>query len=272
MVEPDEWRVVSATLMTSERIEAYGGMQFEPLFLQAAADHLNAGNVPWQVNHDARTPLRVRNMRAYVTVRDDGVTVLRAEFEMFGEDTTEIEEHPGVSMAVRVPLPSREGVPLPQGAIRLAGDHAWFPDELLEEVEQILAGSVPARAERAYQFSFVPDPQLYLEMTLAGLQVLAGGVAGNALYDSIKALFRRRSTPAGGDATSPNRIDIEISDGPRTAKAIVETASEDVATKALEVLGDAVRAVLQDRSAGNELSNRVLVWDESAEEWRPVDP
>src|SRR3546814_7695978 len=69
---------------------------------------------------------------------------------------------------------------------------------MLETETLIVAAGVPLasiRTERFYQFSFVPDPQIFLTIVLPLAGTIATGAVGSALWDAVKSLFRTRRTP-----------------------------------------------------------------------------
>lgn len=272
VVSETEWRVVHGILMTSEAIEAYGGIAFPPALLRRLAEKLDGSDIPFHLDHDLTRPVRIRNIKIFVKDRADGISELRFQAEMHEDDTRFIESRPAMSATVTSPLardeesPRREDVPL-----QVSADHAWFSDEVLIGAEgRLIARGVRAETlsvERAYQFAFIPDPQIFVVVVLPFLLSLGAG----ALWDGIKHLFASRRTPSGADADTPTTVNIEITDGSRTLRAVVSTGNEAVAERAIEALEE-VAAAFQDQrlheSVADSGSSKVTsVWDAEHGRW-----
>lgn len=268
-----EWRPVHGVLMTSEPIEAYGGVAFPATLLQSLAKKLEGRPVPFHLDHDLTEPVRVRDVEIFVHERSDGIAELRFRAEIHADDIHFIDSRPGMSATVMVPLardedsPSRVDAPL-----RLSADHAWFEDEaLIGAEERLVNGGVSAKSlhvQRAYQFSVAPDPQIYIDVALTILLSLGA----NALWDGIKLLFARRRTPPGGDSTTPTTVNFEITDDSRVLRAVVTTNDPDVAKRAI----DSLEVVARDFQRGGEntggqpgSAGATTTWDEPNRRWTP---
>jgi hypothetical protein len=258
--------------MTSEAIEAYGGIAFPPALLRSLAGTLDGSNIPFHVDHDLTRPVRVRNIEIFVKDRTDGISELRFRAEMHEDDTQFIESRPAMSATITSPLardedsPRRDDVPL-----QVSADHAWFADEVLIGAEErLMARGVRAETlsvERAYQFAFIPDPQIFVVVVLPFLLSLGA----SALWDGIKHVFASRRTPPGAAADTPTTVNIEITDGDRTLRAVVSTRNEAVAARAFEALEEVAVAFQEQRPhesvADSGPSTSTSVWDVDDGRW-----
>lgn len=264
--------------MTSERIEAYGGIEFPREVLERAANSVRLGDIPLHVEHDLSRPIRTRNPDAFVKARDDGIFELHTTFEIHGDDLHLLESRSAMSVMLTVPVPRAARYVEPvDPEMRIGADHAWFSDEVLIEAETSLsaAGVAPARilTERAYQFSFTPDPQIYLTIGF-GLFVILGS---SGIWTAVSKLLHGRETPRGGDPESPTVINITVVDGSNSIRGIIQADGERVARRAvneLGTLGDRLYAQ-SNRSeppAPSPLSNgqsSSVQWDDPNSRWVP---
>ncbi|MEZ3157602.1 hypothetical protein AB1K56_11800 [Microbacterium sp. BWR-S6Y] len=259
--------------MTSEPIEAYGGMRFPASVLRSFADQANGEAFPWHADHDLTKPVRIRDFVIFTHDRSDGVTELRFRAEMHPDDVHLMGTRPGMSATVMSPLPRDENLPeRPDAPFRLSADHAWFDDEaLIAAEEKIISLGVPGShllVQRAYQFAWAPDPQIFME--ISGNVLLS--VGASALWDAIKLLFRRRRTPPGGVATKATTINFDITDGQRSLRAVVKTNDPEVARRAIEsldsVASEFAKAVPPvEEAAGSPAET--LTWDDPSRRWTP---
>lgn len=72
-----EWTSMQGVMMTSEAIDAYGGFRVPREVLMEIALGIDAGGMPFHVNHRLDHPLRIRDLRAWVQSRPDGIDELR---------------------------------------------------------------------------------------------------------------------------------------------------------------------------------------------------
>ena len=259
--------------MTSERIEAYGGIAFPATLLRSFAEGLDGGQIPFHLDHDLTKPSRIRNIEIFVKDRDDGISELRFRAEMHADDLQYIDSRPGMSATVTSPLARDEDASRPRDtSLQLSADHAWFADEaLIGAEEQLLARGLPAgklSVERAFQFSVIPDAQIFVVVVLPFMLSLGA----SALWDGIKHLLAGRRTPPGGDPAAPTTVNIEITDGDRTLRAVVTTVDDDVAKRAVESVEALARQFQQSRKDAPVKATppvQTTVWDEPTRRWTP---
>lgn len=267
-----EWGPVGGTLMTSDPIEAYGGISISTQMLRNLAQHLNERGTPFHVDHNMAKPIRMRNFEAFVETRQDGVEELRFRAEIHEGDRHWLVSRRGVSATIMTPLARDEDEPGTDGAnMRISADHAWFDDDALIEVEQQLitqgVGRDLIRVERAYQFGLVPDPQIFVEVVFPFLL----SIGSSAVWDGIKKVFGRRKTPRGGDLEVLTTVNISIVGGDRSLNAVVRTNDEMVAQRAMDSLDQALASFFEKPPITSPEDNRkpVIVWDDESRNWAP---
>lgn len=262
--------------MTSDVVAAYGGVVFPPEALEQVAEALRSGTMPLHVDHDLRKPMRIRNLDAYVRERADGIHELRFTVDVHPDDVLAFGDRKGMSTTIMVPLDRDDGYREPTNpSLEIAADAAWFPDvDLIAAEGALVAIGIPTdqiRTERALQFGFTPDPQIFVTIPLD----LLISVGASALWAGIVRLFRGRKTPDGGVSTARTKINVTVTKGDRSVTAVVETNDEAIASRAidaLEVFGrealDADHELPGDRS---ELPSRppVAVWSDPSRRWVP---
>ncbi|QIM17148.1 hypothetical protein G7067_13205 [Leucobacter insecticola] len=267
-----EWRPVRGTLTTSDPIEAYGGVSIPPDMLRELANQMQARDIPFHVDHKLSRPIRIRGFDAFVETRQDGVDELKFRAEIHEDDQHLLVSHSGVSATLTAPL-ARD---LSEGhtsdaVIRISADHAWFADEALIDAEEQLAATGVDRklieVQRAYQFSFAPDPQIFVDVSYA----IFLSVSANGIWDGIKKLFNQRRTPRGGDSLAVTAINVSIADGERSFKAVVTTNDETVARRAFDSLDQVATGFFQDSPVipTEENPKSVSIWDDASGVWGP---
>lgn len=276
-----EWLAVDSILMTSEPIAAYGGIAMPSETLESLAASLRSTGLRMHLDHDLSRPLRVRNPKVWVEERADGVHLLRMAYEIHRDDFELAGQRRGMSTTIHSPLPGRS----PQAGVQdpllaLAADSAWFEYEALLLAEDALKNSgVPGgrmRVERAYQFSAVPDPQVFVTVIPALVMGLGTGLLGNMLWDGIKLLFQKRKTPKGGSPSTPTTVNLQLTDGERSLTGVVQTASEEVAGEAIVAFEAVARQFIKgghpsprSDSADSRVEQQVVTWNDSSSGWSP---
>ncbi|WP_206447667.1 hypothetical protein [Agrococcus sp. KRD186] len=264
-----EWRKAGGILMTDAPIRAYGGLRIPREALEEFARRVTAGEVSLHAHHDNR--VRMRNLRVDVVDREDGVSMLRFVTDRHkGDDQWLWAIHP-LSASLKMPLArDAQRVHRDDAALSLSADHAWFEDAVLIEAEQcLLASGVESdglQVQRALQFASEPEPWILVDIALPSLTSLGAG----ALWAAIEVLLAGRTTPAHGDAGAASVVNVRITDGDRAVTAVVVTADEAVAQRAIGSLDQAVATVLE-RAASSSASESVTIWDERSSTWLPSD-
>ncbi|WP_146796764.1 hypothetical protein [Agrococcus baldri] len=233
--------------------------------MEAFARRVTAGEVRLHAHHDNR--VRMRDLMVDVIDGDDVVSELRFETDLHVEDRRWLRAIHPMSASLMMPIARDAQRPmLDNAALSLSADHAWFADAVLIEAEQRLlaSGVEPDRlqVQRALQFEFTPDPQISVDIALPLLPPLAVG----PLWHAIEALLAGRTTPEHGDVGAATVINVRIADGDRAVTAVVVTADEAVAERAIRSLEQAVASFLAD-PASSTPSGSVTLWDEDSSAW-----
>lgn len=265
------WTSVHGIMMTSEAIDAYGGFQVPREILMGIAVSINAGGLPFHVNHRLDHPLRVRDLHAWVQTRPDGINELRFSATVHPDDARWVEEYGHVSVTMTTPI-ARDAVLADEGEaeVTVAADHSWFSDDALitAEADLLLAGvtSGGIRVQRAFQFGLIPDPQIFIDVTWTALQ----SIGANAIWDGVKRLFRLRRKRPEAD-TIPTVINVTVRNGDRSVTSVVRTFDEAVAARAFDSLDRAVDAVLHQpvQPDSQELQAPTITWDDPNRGWTP---
>lgn len=279
-VTENPWIIFQATLMTSHPIAAYGGVEFPREALEMGASKLNGGDVPMQVDHDQTKPVRVRGLRAWVEDDEDGFCHLKISYEVHPDDVHRIGNRRAMSVGIRAPLDGRDSAGSATAAINLSADHAWFNDDALIAAEAVAVegglSTSDIRTERVYQFSFVPDPQIFVTVALPIAGAVATGILSSALWDAVKTLFKKRQTPPNGDEEQPTRVNLHLKDGERSLTGVIETGDESVANRAIDAFEELARQFMDAPASPvphDQVGHRrLLLWDEDAGAWSPHSP
>lgn len=265
------WTSVHGVMMTSEAIDAYGGFQVPREILMEIAAGIDAGGMPFHVNHRLDHPLRVRDLHAWVQTRPDGIDELRFSATVHPDDARWVEEYGHISVTMSTPIARDAQLPDEgEAAVTVAADHSWFSDDALitAEADLLLAGmtSGSVRVQRAFQFGLIPDPQIFIDVTWTALQ----SVGASAIWDGVKRLFRLRRKRPEADGV-PTVINVTVRNGDKSVTSVVRTSDETVAARAFDSLHRAVDAVLQQpvQPDSPELQAQPLTWDEQHGGWTP---
>lgn len=263
--------------MSTRKIEAYGGVSFPTAMLETTAKQLNSNGIPFHVDHNLAKPIQMRGFEAFVARREDGIDELRFRAEIHEDDQHWLETHVGLSFTIMTPLARDTKAPSSDRAgLRVSADHAWFDDEALIEVEKrLIAQGLDhelVQVERAYQFSFVPDPQIFVDIVFPFLQ----SIGPNAVWDGIKMLFNRRKLPRGispSAEASETTINVTVKEGDRSLTAVIKTKEEAVAQRAFDSFDHAVTSFFQNPPTPTQDgdSKSVTVWDDENRHWTLPD-
>jgi hypothetical protein len=260
-----EWQTVHGTFMTSQPIDAYGGLAIPGAVLQDIARQIQEGEIPFHIDHDLSKPLRVRSLEVFVELRPEGYEALVFRAEVHADDVHWVQSRPGMSATLTVPIERDEGAQIVENAsLQVSADHAWFGDDGLIEAETYFIdqglGRDKLRVERALQFGLVPDPQIFITVVYP----LLISVGAGAIWDGIKLLFARRRTPKGGVVDAPTVINMTVTDGTRSVTAVVKTTDGAVAKHAIDTIGPTVRDFF---NSPIPQSPATTVWDEENHNW-----
>lgn len=256
--------------MTSERIDAYGGIIIPRETLIELAAQVNEAAIPFHVDHDLTQPMRTRNFVALVHDRSDGISELRFEVEIHPDDAIHMTERPGMSATIMMPIDGEGLETMEDPPVLISGDFAWFDDDALLSSRSALnaVGLAPDAigVQRAFQFSLAPTPQLYIDI----VYTVFLSVGANALWDAVKVLLKKRKTAIGGRSEQTTSINFKIRSGDNSVRASVSTDDQDVARDAVRGLFELAQGVLKAPPSpeGGSLPP-VYRWDAENDQWAP---
>ena len=257
----EKWIEIRARILTTHRVEKYGGIRFGREALERAAEQINSDGsaMSLMVDHDASRPVRQRNQRASVVELDDGEYALEMTAEVVDSDWREAEGMQGMSVAHHEPLGSVDG-PFPTNEhIELSAEASvWTADQIALACEH-MSVVAPVDGFELMQFArhanrrvIVRLPRELVVQTTAGLLVVAISNGVGALVGS------------GDNHASTTRIELvmETADGRLTA--ILDTSDKRVVHQAITELSNSVGGSEEGAHSG------LLLWDAELGRW--VDP
>lgn len=267
MADP-QWLPVRGVLMTTQAISAYGGVRMPVELLEQVADQANSSPLPFHLDHDPTRPVRVRGLHFEVASRSDGEHELIFRGELHRDDREWLKSRRGMSATITTPIDRDAHLGCHRtAAIGITADHAWFDDAALVSAEMAIlsAGVAPTDVQisRAFQFSFLPDPQIFVDVSLAVLT----SMGASALWDAIKQLLRRRRTPDAGKQSTPTIVNISVTDGDRTVAAQISTDSDGIAKRAMDSFDSAVEQAFEPRGQKGS-GGGTIIWSSHDEEWQ----
>ena len=257
----EKWIEIQARILTTHRVEKYGGIRFGREALEDAAEQINSGSsgMSLTVDHDASRRVRQRNERASVVALDDGEYALDLTAEVVESDWREADGMQGMSVAHHEPLGSVDG-PFPSNKhIELSAEaSAWTADEIATACEH-MSLVAPVDGFELMQFArhsnrrvVVRLPRDLVVQTTAGLLVVA-------ISNGVIALVG-----SGEDHASSTRIEfvVETPDGRLTA--VLDTSDRQIVQQAITAFAKTV--------GGSEagVPSGLLTWDSELGRW--VDP
>lgn len=224
---------VHTRVVTTHRIPAYGGIQFDAAMLPEIAAAIASGSMPMHFGHDISRPLTIANIEAGVEQLDDGYEAVWAEFdvdsELWAAFESEVEAAGapgGMSISVTAPLPGRSLTNTP-GVVAADGHH--FRDDEIDAAAAIFRQrGMQVDPEVLYQFSFEPIAKVIIDVVYPIVMALGPDIAASAIYDAAKSFFRRerrgivfnvifRESPRG---TRKLKVHIEVSTEAELASAL----------------------------------------------------
>lgn len=236
----------SSVLATTHAIGAYGGIQFDREAMEALADAVRTGRLPFRFNHDARRVIPAKNIVTGVRERSDGEWEAWAEYDVPAAQWAEWEDElaasgapGGMSFSMTVSRVAIDGDPANPLRASLHADAAHYTSSQITAAAQKAAGrTAETRAGYVYQFSHLPDPAVIFEISGQLLQVIPPDLLPTWLYDILSTFLSREADEAPEVGTPKFDILLEESPGSRKMSAHIETTSgEDLRHAMNDLLG-----------------------------------
>jgi hypothetical protein len=265
VMQEEHWVVIDAVVATTDRLDRYGGIALSLSALEQMKRQIETSNIPFAGHHNHALPIRHRNVVLDIRSTDRGTYALHLEAEVVKSDWESLGPVFGMSFATSGPI---EGFDAAEGVALIAADAEWFADEDIVEAATALAQSLADRSgleasvlpRRYYQFSVLPAAKIVIEVAWGLFSALGPNIAASVIWDGIKYLFVRRRKPKDvAQSGAETVIDIHVKNGDASIVAVVRTSDENVAEKAVESLGEAIRNITWDGP------RRVLEWVDDAD-------
>jgi hypothetical protein len=257
-VVEEAWVSFEAVVATTHTVSKYGGVALTDAALTKMADALNAGSIPMLAEHDWTQPMRAKEVVAEVVTLDDGERAVRIRGRVIEADWRGAGDLRGFSFSGFEELGRAEG-PNPEApSIFLAGDAAWFEDEVIGTACSMMCSLAPLDGSRLYQFAAADEARAVLELGYSLVLALGPGLATSAIWDGLKyLLLHRRQTPTGD--TDTTRIELRTILPNGEVIAVVHTTDPTTAAQALEAYSVAVREAVTAATG----PRHVIVWKPS---------
>lgn len=234
----------SLVLATTHPIGAYGGIQFDRDAMEALADAVRRGRLPFRFNHDARRAIPVKNIVTGVRERSDGEWEAWAECDVPAalwtawEDELAVAGAPGgMSFSMTVSRVAIDGDPESPLRASLHADAAHYTSsQITAAAERAADRTAETRAGYIYQFAHLPDPAVVFEISGQLLHVIPPDLLPAWLYDILSTFLARDADGAPEVATPKFDILIEESPGSKKMSAHIETTSDEELRHAMKDL------------------------------------
>jgi hypothetical protein len=187
---------VRVRVATSHEVEAYGGFQLPDEVLGEMAEAIRTGAMPMHFQHDISRPVVTSNVVTGTERLEDGHLAVWAEFDVAEDSWAAFEAErvaasaPG-GMSFSCTGPLKGGTLARNSSAVIAADASHFTDDEIRAAAALLRTLDPdAGAKRLYQFSYVPDVKVVLDLTVDLINSLGPNLAASVIYDAAKSLLR----------------------------------------------------------------------------------
>lgn len=218
-------RRARARLATTHAIPAYGGIKLGKGVMHQLAEALRNGSIPMHLNHDATRPLAVSNVESGVEQLDDGEWAAWAEFDVDSDEWSAWQDElaekgaaGGMSFSFHEPVVDATS---PEVLV-FADAHHFRDDDLRQAALTFSELGLRSSASRLYQFSFIPEALVVLELTAGALGSLGPNIAASYIYDCLKTFM----APCGERTTFNIHVKFRAS-GARSVKIKFAAASTE---------------------------------------------
>jgi hypothetical protein len=240
---------VQGFVVTSKRIQAYGGIKIASDLMERIATAIRDGHVPMRAHHDEQKVLNPVIHAAEVRTTDEGHLGVWIDVEV---DEKEWDQHGDLrAWSVSVVEPRIRTDPnSPQPTIELAADAEHFTEKMYMSAATRLRKDFQVGGGMLYQFSEVVPAKVVIEFGLEILRDLSVATVAAALYEALKSFLKPKHARKA-------IFDFKLKEGERTVHARLETDDRDVLRHAVDRLSD-----IADRPEEG------FEYDEERDEWR----
>jgi hypothetical protein len=261
MTECEIWKPIHGVLVTTHRIEAYGGTQFPKEFLHSLCVQINSSGLAMSREHNPGKRLRTRNWRATVRARADGEHELAFSAEVHADDQQHVEELRGISITmhrpIRTSLATRTKLDL-----TITGNAAWFPEEALLKAVDIWSSDVEhIEPKHSYEYSFEPPATLLLDVTIQTLISLGA----NGIWEGLKHVFSGRRARANSNEI-PTLLTLKVTKDDKEAVATIQTTDLLEVKEALSTFESTAARILESQE-----KSPPIMWNFTKKRWDNVE-
>jgi hypothetical protein len=248
---------------TTHPISAYGGLQLAESAVRQIADEMAAGKIPMQHNHDLSRPSSAVIIATGVEPTEDGHLAAWVEFdidedewELYEQEKREAGAPGGMSFSTLEPFASRGEAPY---EVEIAADAAYFDDAMIvSAAEEALPGELRVQLARYYQFSWIPEPKVVVDLAAQVLMSIPGDVLSAYLYD-LAVRFKAKL------AGKPEKLvfELRVRRTPifRSTKIKLVADDTDELRQAMQAIPEILRA-----------EGQTAYWDSSEKCWVQLNP
>ncbi|MFI0794102.1 hypothetical protein ACH4OY_15650 [Micromonospora rubida] len=250
---------VRARVATTHAIPAYGGVQLAESALHQMAEAI-AGGLPMRFQHDLARPIAPMNVTAGVEQMEDGELAVWTEFDIDEEVWGRLEAErleagaPGGFSFSTIEAFATRGAP-PYDLV-IAADASHFPAPATLAVAETLPSGLSVKLAELFQFSWVPEPKILIEIGMALLMSTPSDLLGLLLSD----VANRLKAQLKEDAPAPT-FELQVSRTPktRTTQVKITAHSDEGLHQAMQRVPDILRA-----------EGQAAFWDDQARHWQQV--
>lgn len=252
---------VRARVATTHPIRAYGGVQLAESAVRQIAEAMAAGRIPMQYNHDLSRPSTAVIIATGVEPTEDGHLAAWVEFdvdedewELYEQEKREAGAPGGMSFSTMEPFANRGEAPYD---VEIAADAAYFDDAIIvSAAAEALPGELRVQLARYYQFAWIPEPKVVIDLAAQVLLSIPGEVLSAYLYDLA---IRFRSKLAGKPQKPIFELRVRRTPISRSTRIKLVADDADELRQAMQAIPEILRA-----------EGETAYWDNSARRWSKI--
>ncbi|MFF4894622.1 hypothetical protein [Micromonospora chersina] len=251
---------VRARIATTHAIPAYGGFQLAESALHEMAEAIASGSIPMRLQHDLARPLAPTNVTAGVEQMEDGEFAVWAEFDIDEEEWDRFEAERleagapgGFSFTTTTTFATRGQPPYD---LVIAADASHFPAPATLATAETLPPGLSVELAELFQFSWVPEPKVLIEIGMALLMSTPSDLLGLMLTE----VANRLKAQLKEDSPAPT-FEVRVSRTPRSKTTQVKiTAMSD----------EGLQQAMQQVPAILRAEGQAAYWDDQGRRWQRV--
>ncbi|MGW4156303.1 hypothetical protein ACWEDF_24435 [Micromonospora chersina] len=251
---------VRARVATTHAIPAYGGVQLAESVLHEMAETIASGGLPMRFQHDLARPIAPMNVTAGVEQMEDGELAVWTEFDIdeevwgrFEAERLEAGAPGGFSFTATTTFATRGEPPYD---LVIAADASHFPAPATIATAETLPPGLSVELAELFQFSWVPEPKVLIEIGMALLMSTPSDLLGLMLTE----VANRLKAQLKEDSPAPT-FEVQVKRKPRskTTKVKITAMSDEGLQQAMQQVPAILRA-----------EGQAAYWDDQARGWQEV--